>query len=476
MRLLDRRSTQRGAVLAIGLLLLLMITIVAVASMSSTQMQERMAGNARTQALAFQVASAGASDSLDFFFDTISLDPNSVPLTSCVAPADWTTAIGHTVVTSPDDIGPHRVRLTQQLYCLQAPIRPQYFVLSTGEVLAGATTIARRAIEVRIERPGDPDCGALCFLGCDPDNPNEYRFPTSNSFLVDGDTNPAITTPEQCRAELRNAIRDNRIGNYLGGISGYTEPLPPPWSTTETVDEFRKQLLTTMGAVGTASETEFGIDHTLSTWGVGVTSDITDAGGSPVTTADGVTYKSQFIEPAGGTFSDSGNTEYGTPESPQITYIAGNADIAGTVSGAGILVVEGNLEWSGTPPFEGLILVLGGQFKVSGGGTGGNFAGSLVVVNIWANHDPLVDPYIGYNKGTDYLSDEFGKVALDFRGGGTAFYGYDCGRLKGLSDDLALSPWNPQCGADDGGADEERIASWRENIGSRVDFDFIDQP
>jgi hypothetical protein len=462
MRHFNRRSTQHGTVLVIGLLLLLIITIVAVSSMSSTHMQERMAGNARTQALAFQVASAGASDSMDFYLD----HRLEVPLTSCAPPELWTINLGHTATMVPPNIGPHRVRLTQQLYCLQAPIRPQYFVLSTGEVLAGTgideTTIARRGIEIRIERPGDPDCGALCFLGCDSDN--EYRFPTSNAFLVDGDTNPAITTPEECRQEVRDAIRNNRIGNYLGGISGFSEPLPPPWSSTETVNDFRKQLLTTMGASEPDSLEPFRIDQT----------DLL-AGSGPVTTAPGYTW--QFIEPpGGGTFTDAGSTQYGTTSNPQITYIAGDADLRGTVSGAGILVVEGNLEWRGTPPFEGLILVLGGQFKVGGGGTGGNFAGSLVVVNIWKDHDPTGLKNQGYytnwyNKhGTDYLSDEFGKVDLDFRGGGTAFYGYDCDLLEGLSDDLGLSGWNPQCGADDGGALVERIASWRENIGWRVDF------
>jgi len=460
MRHVNRRSTQSGAVLVIGLLLLLIITIVAVASMSSTHMQERMAGNARTQALAFQVASAGASDSMAFF----EAHRSQVPLTACSAPDGWSTEIGHMLTTSPPNIGPHRVRLTQQLYCLQAPIRPQYFVLSTGAVLAGIgddeTTIARRAIEIRIERPGDPDCGALCFLGCDPDN--EYRFPTSNAFLVDGGENPAISTPEECRQDVRDAIRDNRIGNYEGGISGFSEPLPPPWSTTQDVNEFRKQLLTTMGASSPESVDDFRIDRTSPS----------DSGA--IMTAPGHTW--QFIEPpGGGTFTDSGGTEYGTPSNPQITYIAGDADMRGTVSGAGILVVEGNLEWRGTPPFQGLILVLGGQFKVGGGGTGGNFAGSLVVTNIWKNHDPL-DPSGGYynywydKHGADYLSDDFGKIDLDFSGGGTAFYGYDCELLEELSDDLGLSNWNPQCGADDGGALVERIASWRENIGWRVDF------
>jgi hypothetical protein len=453
-------SRQKGVVLVIGLLLLLVITIVAVASMGGANMQERMAGNARTQALAFQVASAGASDSFSFYNDPDHLA--AVPSTACTTPENWETN-ALIVETSPPNIGPHQVRLTQHLYCLQAPIQPHYFVLSTGEVLAGNTAIARRAIETRIltQPPStagesDPDCGALCFLGCDP--ASTYLFPTSNAFRVDGNGNPAITTPAACRQTVRNAIRDNRVANYEGGIAGIESDLAPPWTDPSTVNQFRIELLQKMGA---NSAGPFLID-----------AESPSSGPSAIASAPGHTW--QFINPSSGTFTDAGSTTYGTPDNPQITYIAGNADMRGTVSGAGILVVEGDLEWRGTPPFQGLILVLGGKFKVGGGGTGGNFAGSLVVTDIWNNY-----PSHYYQKpeiGT-YLRTGFGPIELDFRGGGTALYRYDCDSLAGISEGLGLnSSWNPQCGGEDEGGTEEvmeippRIASWRENIGWRVDF------
>ena len=50
---------QRGALLVVSLLLLLVMTVLALTASQSTQMQERMAGNARDLDLAFQAGEAG---------------------------------------------------------------------------------------------------------------------------------------------------------------------------------------------------------------------------------------------------------------------------------------------------------------------------------------------------------------------------------------------------------------------------------
>jgi type IV pilus assembly protein PilX len=50
---------QRGAVLIVSMLLLLVMTVLALAASQATQMQERMAGNARDLDLAFQAGEAG---------------------------------------------------------------------------------------------------------------------------------------------------------------------------------------------------------------------------------------------------------------------------------------------------------------------------------------------------------------------------------------------------------------------------------
>ena len=51
-------STQRGVVLIVGLIMLLLMTMLGLAAMQSTNQQERMAGNMRDRDLAFQAAEA----------------------------------------------------------------------------------------------------------------------------------------------------------------------------------------------------------------------------------------------------------------------------------------------------------------------------------------------------------------------------------------------------------------------------------
>ncbi len=60
------RSRQRGAVLVVSLVLLLVMTLLGVSSMNSTTMQERMAGNLRDNNLAFQAAESALRQGEEF--------------------------------------------------------------------------------------------------------------------------------------------------------------------------------------------------------------------------------------------------------------------------------------------------------------------------------------------------------------------------------------------------------------------------
>jgi len=53
------QSSQHGAVLIIGLIMMLLLTIIGLASIRGSDLQERMAGNMRDRNLAFQSAEAG---------------------------------------------------------------------------------------------------------------------------------------------------------------------------------------------------------------------------------------------------------------------------------------------------------------------------------------------------------------------------------------------------------------------------------
>jgi type IV pilus assembly protein PilX len=62
---------QRGAVLAISLLVLLVMTVLGVAAMGSTTLQERMANNNRQQQVAFQSAEAALRAAENYLGNTI---------------------------------------------------------------------------------------------------------------------------------------------------------------------------------------------------------------------------------------------------------------------------------------------------------------------------------------------------------------------------------------------------------------------
>ncbi|MCS4502832.1 hypothetical protein KBTX_03586 [wastewater metagenome] len=70
-------ARQRGVVLAISLIFLLLLTLIGVTAMQSTTLQERMTGSFRNRDLAFQAAEAGlraAEDWIDGIVSTAALD------------------------------------------------------------------------------------------------------------------------------------------------------------------------------------------------------------------------------------------------------------------------------------------------------------------------------------------------------------------------------------------------------------------
>lgn len=76
------------------------------------------------------------------------------------------------------------------------------------------------------------------------------------------------------------------------------------------------------------------------------------------------------------------------------------------------MVVRGDADLNGTPSFEGLLIVLG-DYTVSGGGRG-VFNGSLLVSPYAANEDGVLESQ---------------PANLDFSGGGNATYLYDAAAM-----------------------------------------------
>lgn len=69
-------KAQQGAVLIIGLIMLLLLTIIGISSIRGTDLQERMAGNARDHNVAFQAAEAAVRSGESYLSGT-SIGPYS---------------------------------------------------------------------------------------------------------------------------------------------------------------------------------------------------------------------------------------------------------------------------------------------------------------------------------------------------------------------------------------------------------------
>lgn len=76
-------SKQNGAALVISLLFLLVLTIIGVASVSTTSLQERMAGNTREQNLALQAAEAALRDGEAWLFAQKGTGEPPLPVNTC---------------------------------------------------------------------------------------------------------------------------------------------------------------------------------------------------------------------------------------------------------------------------------------------------------------------------------------------------------------------------------------------------------
>ena len=64
------RKSEQGAVLIVSLIMLLVMTVIGLAGMEVTNLEEKMAGNMRDRNIAFQAAEAALSDAEDYLQST----------------------------------------------------------------------------------------------------------------------------------------------------------------------------------------------------------------------------------------------------------------------------------------------------------------------------------------------------------------------------------------------------------------------
>ena len=96
-------NSQNGAALITGLIFLVVLTLISLSAMKSTSLEERMAGNARDQDIAFQAAEAGVRNAMNSL--KTGLPPASGFVVGCAAGLcenDPTTPVWTTITANND--------------------------------------------------------------------------------------------------------------------------------------------------------------------------------------------------------------------------------------------------------------------------------------------------------------------------------------------------------------------------------------
>jgi len=378
---------QRGVALVMGVVLMLVATVIGVTSMSQTTLQERAAGNQKSVVSTFMAAEHG------LMIAKASLDNGEPPPASGLSNG-----------------------VTWEVLVLSGDCNSASGCTLRSRATDGATN-AVRVLEILYRKSG----GALAPINI-IGQIGSFDGGDSNAFRVTGAPGgPAIATnTSENVVEILGGIRADRIQNFVGGVREveFDNPFGDPESLAQFIQEVKDSVTDenrgSISASGNVNNPSFSFNI-----------------GTPATAA------SEAI--------------------PKITIYNQQANggrvlkMSGSNTGAGILIVEGDLIFQGTPGFQGLVIVTGTSFTVTGGGAGGVFGGSVVFAN------PI-------NLGTADSPDwAFGAANASFEfdvtGGGTADFTYSEEALQmaqGLLNESAREMWVPVGGSSSG------MSNWRE--------------
>lgn len=397
------RSKEEGYVLIIGLVFLAALTIGAVALMTGATQDEKMSGNTKRSADAFMAAEAGmyaAVDQMDQAAwygytceDNVLTDSNGVVYST--DPDDENAQVIFIPTTSFGSGAEYRV-----IYAGECSVKTGTAdgVDSLRLISFGTQMQSSREIHFNLKH-GSASWPAV-FVNEDPVNPQcSFDFGSSSAYRYDGAGGPAISTNSTaCRDSI--IASDNNSGKLVGGV--ITNNPAPDFTKPTGLESFYSDLM-----------------------------DNTDADRIIYATANNQNQAPKVLKQA--LPSDLGTP--GDPSTMKTTIVHGDLDITGGLSGAGVLVVTGTAKFGGTPHWDGIIMVLGGQVDIGGGGTTNGLSGTLMVSNI---HFPGFED--DNNNGFS-TSPEYGKAApwvydsadpvinWDVSGGGTARYTYGCQNL-----------------------------------------------
>ena len=366
----------RGVALAVALLLLVIMTILGVASMSGVLMQERMAGNVNLQTWAFEAASAGVAQSVDFADpDNWGTDSSGDPRICTRGGGEWwdsydDVSSDFTTINIPGLPDGLSVGFVQRLGCFEPENAPpewdifldvplQLLVLNIGEVRRGDEVLARREVEVRVDRRGEADCllnmGALDLDGID--------MGESKQGIVDGGPGgcPLRTSDPASAAEMREQLigkgNSSLLGNYQPNPPGvHSSPLPYPWNDPEDLARATNAIKIGIRAWNYWEDLELdtsppGMDCDDPPPGI----DCSQFQPNPFVSCQGTLHVGNSASQSGG-----------------LHYITGDLDVGGNEVARGIYFIEGRMLFSGNATYRGDLVILGGHLNVDGFGNAGN--------------------------------------------------------------------------------------------------------
>ena len=439
-------SRSRGVALIFGLLLLLVLTVIAVGTLSSVSMQERMAANANLQALAFEAASAGVAESVDYWLgdDNTNWPPDSECFRGLGR--DWAT-----LWTAPQRLEVQGlplgfvVQYQTRLGCFEAgdwvllddddpdtvsiPPPVQLLALSQGLVFRsndGETAIdpdapiATRQIEVRLERRGGepPDFCALnlCPLAPPPsggDGTGQFsnrtlEVPNARAFSIDGGAaGCAAGFDNQTEADRALAqLSENQLQQY--------QPTPG------IVDAGLKGILSKPKELANAvNAVKIGI-RAWDVWESLPDPTFGLAGSDNPDPAEllGKTEGSNPFESCAGQIEPGNLTNCPTGISG-FHYIAGDVDM-GPCTFRNFMIVEGDFLINGNPIYTEPLLVLGGTMQTRGWGNAEN-SNIAIVQNLVQPSNHLVEPSNPERIEPAYIvaDADLGECQFRVAGGGT---------------------------------------------------------
>lgn len=378
---------QRGVALVVGMLIMITATVVGVSSMSQSSVQERAASNQRAATNTFMAAEAGLLAAIRLLNE--GKDANGSPPPGSLNGATWQTSVAGIC--------------NSKTGCI------------VRSVATDDATKAMRAIQIVYKSGSLAPINIIGDVG-------DFTGAKSNSFTVTGAPHGAAiaTNSAENVDKILDGIDSSRLENYSGGIRevDFDSPFDDPALLAkfiEEVEESREALDPSMR--GTITPVTGGFNFDIGT--------PTIPGNPPIPAVPKITVYDQLA---------NGNRVL---------------EMGGNVSGAGVLIVKGDLVFRGTPAFEGLVIVTGSSFKVTGGGVGGLFGGSIVFAN------PVETA-----PGEWSFGEATAQFDFDVTGGGNADFRYSADALKmaqGMLNQDAKGMWAPV-----NDSMKDRVKNWSE--------------